>query len=76
MEENNLLTKLNKEYNIKVENGVAYFIEDNYIIAHNQKELVEFYIESFEYKYHQTFEGEIQTREYYSNIINELTKLI
>lgn len=72
MKKDDLLLKLNEEYNIKVENGIAYFIEDNTIIAHNQKELIEFYIENFEYKYALTFEEELETREHYANIINKL----
>ena len=39
-----LLLELNKVFNIKVKNDVAYFAEDNtIIIANNQRELIEWY---------------------------------
>lgn len=71
-----LLLKLNKDFDIKVENDIAYLAEDNTIIANNQKELIEWYIEAFEYKYSLTFEGETKTREHYINIINKLKELL
>ena len=72
-----LLLELNKMFNIEVENDVAYFAEDNtIIIANNQKELIEWYIECYENKYNLTFEGETETREYYTKIINELKELL
>ena len=71
-----LLSKLNKEWDIKVENDIAYLMEDNTIIAHNQKELIEWYIEAFDYKHSLTFEDETETRKHYINIINELKELL
>ena len=71
-----LLLELNKMFDIKVENDIAYLTEDNTIIANNQKELIEWYIECYEYKYSLTFEDETETREHYIKIINELKELL
>lgn len=71
-----LLLELNEMFDIKVENDIAYLAEDNTIIANNQKELIEWYIECYEYKLSLTFEDETETREYYIKIINELKELL
>lgn len=75
-QEEDLLLELNKMFDIKVENDVAYLTEDNTIIANNQKELIEWYIKAYEYKYSLTFEDETETRKHYIKIINELKELL
>ena len=72
-----ILDELNTEYQIKVENNIAYDLQDKEnIIATNKQELVGFYIDSYKYKIECLFDDETETKEHYKNIIKQLEKLV
>lgn len=71
-----ILNTLNSEFNIKVENGVAYDMQDKgNILATNQKGLIEFYIDCYKLKMEHVLSGETETKAHYQNIIEQLETL-
>lgn len=71
----NILNKLNSQYQIEVKNNIAYDKQEKNILARSKQELVQFYIDSFEYKKESLFNNENKTRKRYNNIIKKLKKI-
>ena len=72
-----ILKRLNDDFNIKLESGIAYDLQcNNEIIAHSKKELIQFYIESYKYKIDCLFNNETDVKKHYKSIIKQLETLL
>ena len=73
----NVLDKLNKEFLIEVKDGIAYDMQDvGEIIATNKQDLIQFYIDCFNYKMEMVSDDEVETKNHYTNIIEQLKELV